>query len=70
MMVYEDATRRLAGSSGQIAGDRVLDFERFGFPLRLFAAAQPLLGRRPPGATVLAGEHDPIPSLDNAAERP
>jgi hypothetical protein len=41
-----------------------------GLPLRLFAPAQPRLGRRPAGPTVLAGEHDPIPGLDDMAEGP
>jgi hypothetical protein len=54
-MVYDEATRRLAGSSGQIAGDRVLDLERFSLPLRLFAAAQSRLGGRPPAQD--AAEH-------------
>jgi hypothetical protein len=33
---------------GEVAGDRVLDVQRFGLPVGLFAATQPRLGRRPP----------------------
>jgi hypothetical protein len=56
--------------SGQVAGDRVLDIKRFGLPLRLFAAAQSGLGFCPALTAVPAGNHDPIPGLDDVAERP
>jgi hypothetical protein len=39
-------------------------------PLWLFAAAEPRLGRRPPGPAVLAGEDHSIPGLDDVAEGP
>ena len=69
-MVYDEATRRLAGSSGQVTADRVLDLERLGFLLRLFAAAHSRLGGRPSLTAVLAGEHHPVPGLDDVAEWP
>ena len=70
LMVYDETTRRLGGSSREIAANRVLDLERLSLPLWLFAAAQPRLGRRPAGAAVLADEDDSIPGLDDVAEGP
>jgi hypothetical protein len=66
----DQATPQLRRGSGQIAADRVLDHKRFGLPLRLLAAAQSRLGRGPPRTAMPAGEHHPIPGLDDMAERP
>jgi hypothetical protein len=60
----------LGNGSGEVAADRVLHVQRLTLPLGLNTAAQPRLGRRPPPATVLAGEHHPPPRLDDVAERP
>jgi hypothetical protein len=49
--------------------DAATDSAWFALPLRLFAAAQLCLGGRPPSTAVLAGEHDPVPGLDDVAER-
>jgi hypothetical protein len=61
---------QLRRGSGQIAADRLLDLKRFSLPLRLFAEAQPGLGRCLPRSAVPTGQHHPRPNLDNAAERP
>src|SRR5206468_4029675 len=45
LMVYDKAVGSSARSA-EVSGDRVLDVQRFGFPLRLLAASQSRLGRR------------------------
>jgi hypothetical protein len=62
------ATPQVGRGSGQVTGDRVLDLQRFGLPLRLFAAAQSRLGCCPSLTAVLAGEHYPVPRLDDVAQ--
>jgi hypothetical protein len=70
MMSGDEATPQVGRGSGQVAADRILDLKRFRLQLRLFTPAQPRLGFRPPPTAVPAGEHHPIPGLDDVAERP
>ena len=70
MMVYHEATRRLGGSSGEIAANRVLYLERLALPHWLVAGAQPGLGRRPAGAAVLADQDDKVCVEEKTRVRP